>query len=140
WQLIREEKQDMSLIVQELANSKTTTWYRKCEILLEAKDLPSCGYRTFYLLEGETAGFDTPTYIQAENILENEWLKLEIHQGQLTLTDKRSQQHYPNILRLIDGGDAGDNYNYSPPENDWLISSDGHLEQFDCIRAPLMDS
>lgn len=83
WQLIHEEKQDMSLIVQELANSTTTTWYRKCEILLEAKDLPSCGYRTFYLLEGENAGFDTPTHIQAENILENEWLKLEIHQGQL---------------------------------------------------------
>lgn len=140
WQLVSEEKQDMSLIVQELANSTTTTWYRKCEILLEAKDLPSCGYQTFYLVEGESAGFELKTDTQVENTLENEWLKLEVNQGQLTLIDKRNQQQYPNILRLIDSGDAGDNYNYSPPENDWLINSDGHLQQCDCVRAPLMDS
>lgn len=140
WQLIHEEKQDMSLIVQELANSTTTTWYRKCEVLLEVKELPSCGYQTFYLVEGENSGFEIQQNIQTENTLENEWLKLELHQGRLLLTDKRNQQQYPNILRLIDGGDEGDNYNYSPPEDDWLISSDGHLQQFKCVRASLMDS
>ncbi len=122
----------MSLIVQELANSTTTTWYRKCEVLLEVKELPSCGYQTFYLVEGENSGFEIQQNIQTENTLENEWLKLELHQGRLLLTDKRNQQQYPNILRLIDGGDEGDNYNYSPPEDDWLISSDGHLQQFNC--------
>ncbi|MEX6368400.1 hypothetical protein AB6F62_09890 [Providencia huaxiensis] len=37
----------------------------------------------------------------------NGW-KLELHQGRLLLTDKRNQQQYPNILRLIDGGDEGE--------------------------------
>ncbi|HBO21335.1 MAG TPA: alpha-mannosidase [Providencia sp.] len=140
WQLIKEQPQDMSLIVQELANSTTTTWYRKCDVLLEATDLPSCGYRTFYLHEGEPANFELPLQIKNENTLENQWLKIEINDGQLRLIDKRNQQHYSNILRLVDGGDAGDNYNYSPPVDDWLVSSDGHLQQFECIRAPLIDA
>lgn len=140
WQLIQEQPQDMSLIVQELANSTTTTWYRKCEVLLEVTDLPSCGYRTLYLQEGQAAGFEFEPQIQEQNALENEWLRLEINQGELTLIDKRNQQRYPHVLRLVDGGDSGDNYNYSPPEEDWLISSDGHLQNFECVRAPLMDS
>ncbi|WP_318392800.1 glycoside hydrolase family 38 C-terminal domain-containing protein [Enterobacter sp.] len=138
WQLLRETPQDMSTIVQELSNSTTTTWYRKCEILLEAAALPACGYRTFSLQEGQPAGFAHQT--QDTDALENAWLRLELEDGQLTLTDKRSQQRYPHILRLVDGGDAGDNYNYSPPAQDWQVTSDGCLTKSHCVRATLNDT
>ena len=138
WQLLHDEPQDMSLIVQELSNSSTTTWYRKCDILLEAGALPACGYQTFYLQEGRAAGFDAPT--AGGNVLENRWLRLELAHGQLELLDKRTQQRYPAVLRLVDGGDAGDNYNYSPPPEDWKISSDGCLTQWHSARGPLHDT
>ncbi|WMY73791.1 glycoside hydrolase family 38 C-terminal domain-containing protein [Buttiauxella selenatireducens] len=126
WQIVEEGRQDMSIIVQELSNSTETTWYRKCRLLLEVADIPACGYQTLYLQEGVRAECDQ----QVESVvkLENPWLLLEANkQGILTLTDKRNQQTYHHVLQLVDGGDAGDNYNYSPPFNDWLINSDDFL-------------
>ncbi|PLR53585.1 glycoside hydrolase family 38 C-terminal domain-containing protein [Chimaeribacter arupi] len=138
WQLLHEAPQDMSLIVQELSNSTTATWYRKCDILLEVKALPPCGYQTLMLQEGRAAGFDTtPAAVEG---LENRWLRLVVEHGQLTLEDKRSGQRYPGVLRLVDGGDAGDNYNYSPPPEDWKISSDGCLTGLHGVRGPLNDT
>lgn len=138
WQLLHDTRQDMSNIVQELANSTATTWYRHCELLLEVTSMPACGYRTFYLQEGLGAGFESEE--REVESLENPWLKLTFEQGVLTLTDKRSQQRYPGVLRLVDGGDAGDNYNYSPPEDDWRVSSDGQLQLVRCTRSHLTDS
>ncbi|SMG24296.1 glycoside hydrolase family 38 C-terminal domain-containing protein [Cedecea sp. NFIX57] len=138
WQLLHEEPQDMSLVVQELSNSTTTTWYRKCHILLEARALPACGYKTFYLQEGEAAGFEIPA--RQSDCLENAWLRLEHKAGELTLTDKRTGEVYPHILRLVDGEDAGDNYNYSPPTVDWKISSEGCLQQAILTRGVLKDT
>lgn len=126
WQIVEEGRQDMSIIVQELSNSTETTWYRKCKLLLEVSEIPACGYQTLYLQEGVSAGFIPQAAAVVK--LENEWLRLEAdEQGVLTLTDKRSQQTYHNILQLVDGGDAGDNYNYSPPFDDWLISSNDFM-------------
>lgn len=138
WQLLHEEQQDMSQVVQELANSTTTTWYRKCHILLEAKALPACGYQTFYLQEGEAAGFEIPA--SEGDCLENAWLRLEHTAGELTLTDKRTGEVYPHILRLVDGEDAGDNYNYSPPAADWKIDGEGCLQQAMLTRGVLKDT
>lgn len=126
WQIVEEGRQDMSIIVQELSNSTETTWYRKCKLLLEVSEIPASGYQTLYLQEGVSAGFSPQAAAVVK--LENEWLRLEAdEQGVLTLTDKRSQQTYHNILQLVDGGDAGDNYNYSPPFDDWLISSNDFM-------------
>lgn len=136
WQLISEQRQDMSVIVQELSNNTTTTWYRKCEILLDAPDIPACGYRTFYLQEAITPSSDGQT--QPADRLENSWLRLELRRdGSLQLTDKRSGEQYQDVLQLVDGGDAGDNYNYSPPEQDWLISSRGCLASSLISNGPL---
>ncbi|VEB96476.1 Mannosylglycerate hydrolase [Cedecea lapagei] len=138
WQLLHEEPQDMSLVVQELSNSTSTTWYRKCRILLAANALPACGYQTFYLQEGEAAGFAAS--VGESGCLENAWLRLENDAGKLTLTDKRTGEVYPNVLRLVDGEDAGDNYNYSPPADDWKISSDGCLHNATVTRGILQDT
>lgn len=139
WQIVEEGRQDMSIIVQELSNSTETTWYRKCCLLLEVANIPACGYQTLYLQEGINAGFEQQA--KSINKLENAWLRLEVdEQGILTLTDKRSQQSYHNILQLVDGGDAGDNYNYSPPFDDWLINSNGFLASISGTQGALQSA
>ncbi|MEW7313525.1 glycoside hydrolase family 38 C-terminal domain-containing protein [Buttiauxella gaviniae] len=139
WQIVEEGRQDMSIIVQELSNSTETTWYRKCKLLLEVRDIPACGYQTLYLQEGVSAGFNSETELAVK--LENEWLRLETDErGVLTLTDKRNQQIYHNILQLVDGGDAGDNYNYSPPFDDWLVSNEGFLVSVSGTQGSLQSS
>ncbi|WP_312952545.1 glycoside hydrolase family 38 C-terminal domain-containing protein [Superficieibacter sp.] len=138
WQIVHEAQQDMSVIVQELSNSTTTVWYRKCDILLEAKALPACGYLTLYLRQDIAAGFSAPD--DAISALENTWLRLSLDEGCLALIDKRSGKRWDDILRLVDGGDAGDTYNYSPPEDDWRVTSDGALTAAEWQRGTLADT
>ena len=119
WQILWETSQDMSVIVQELSNNPEPVFYRKCEILLEVSALPASGYTTLYLQEEGTPGFSaTDTALPA---LENPWLRLTVEDNQLVLTDKRNGKRWENLIELVDGGDAGDTYNYSPPEDDWRV-------------------
>lgn len=57
--------------------------------------------------------------------IENEYFILEAStpDGSLTLTDKRSQLVYRGLNRFIDSADAGDLYNYSPPQRDEQVSA-----------------
>ena len=53
-------------------------------------------------------------------IIQNEHFVVEaqLSDGTLTITDKRTNAVFRGLNRFIDGGDAGDEYNYSPPVND----------------------
>ncbi|NTV35502.1 MAG: hypothetical protein HGA53_00970 [Anaerolineaceae bacterium] len=42
--------------------------------------------------------------------------------GTLTITDKRTNEVFSGLNRFMDGGDAGDEYNYSPPANNSLYT------------------
>ncbi len=52
--------------------------------------------------------------------IENEFFIVEVlaKDGNLTITDKRTQQVYSGLNSLFDNGDCGDLYNYCPPERD----------------------
>jgi len=120
WQIIQESAQDMSVIVQELSNSTEPVFYRKCDILLEVSALPASGYTTLYLQEEGSPGF-TASFATLP-VLENQWLRLTLEGEQVVLLDKRSGKQWNNLIQLVDGGDAGDTYNYSPPADDWRVS------------------
>lgn len=53
-------------------------------------------------------------------VIENEYFRVEAHQsdGTLTVTDKQTNAVFSGLNRFVDGGDAGDEYNYSPPLKD----------------------
>ncbi len=65
----------------------------------------------------------TPASSAARRI-ENEYLAVEVAaDGTLTVTDKARGQVYRGLNRFVDGGDAGDEYNYSPPAADSLLTA-----------------
>ena len=54
-------------------------------------------------------------------VIENEYFRVEAaHDGTLTVIDKRTNTIFSGLNQFVDGGDAGDEYNYSPPQNDPL--------------------
>lgn len=138
WQIMRETSQDMSVIVQELSNSPDPVFYRRCDILLEVASLPACGYTTLYLQDECAPGFAVPS--STEEALENPWLRLTLEGEQVVLVDKRSGKRWENLIQLVDGGDAGDTYNYSPPEDDWRVTGAGALLHADWQRGALVDT
>jgi alpha-mannosidase len=72
------------------------------------------------LLARLSAGYGAkPPYI-----IENECFRVEASpDATLTVTDKRTNTIYSGLNRFADGGDAGDEYNYSPPQSDSFFAS-----------------
>jgi len=87
-----------------------------------AEGVPGCGYKTFFLGEGQEQACDTPA--SASLHMENESLAVDINpdDGTLTLTDKCTATTFSGLHRFVDGGDRGDEYNHCPPEADVVIS------------------
>jgi alpha-mannosidase len=70
-------------------------------------------------------------------IIENEYLHVEGSpaDGALTIKDKRTGAIYRGLNRFMDGGDCGDEYNYSPPPSDFQPAV--HLKRVSLTSDPI---
>ncbi len=88
--------------------------------------IPAVGYRTFYVVPGPA---DPPAHPQVrvsatERVMENEYLHVQINpNGTLTIREKIHNDVYENLGYFEDGGDGGDTYDYSYPQQDQVITS-----------------
>ncbi|MDK2798899.1 MAG: 2-O-(6-phospho-alpha-D-mannosyl)-D-glycerate hydrolase [Clostridiales bacterium] len=89
-------------------------------------NIPALGYKTIFFVpeeEKQTA----VDYVKTDTIkkfIENQFLKVSINDdGSLDIEDKRTKTLYPNMGIFEDGADAGDEYNYSYPQQDIVITS-----------------
>lgn len=76
------------------------------------------GRRLFTLLSPHKE--DKPPFV-----IENEFFHVAVDQqnGTLTVHDKRTGVTYSGLNRFVDGGDAGDEYNFSPPAHDTQVDA-----------------
>lgn len=91
------------------------------QIQFVAEDVPGFGYAAF----GLKAVAEKPLKLDEVLSIENDWLKVDIDpaSGCLMLSDRENGCAYPGLHFFSDGGDVGDEYNYSPPGNDTLLTS-----------------
>ncbi|SFP86634.1 glycoside hydrolase family 38 C-terminal domain-containing protein [Enterovibrio norvegicus] len=83
--------------------------------------LPALGFTSLVIQEvAEKDALVLPTVLGKH--IENDRYRIDYQNGELNLTDKQTGQHWPQAFTLRDGGDDGDTYDYSPPENDWVIT------------------
>ena len=87
-------------------------------------DLPACGYTSLDLeVGGMPAAAPGPVRADGRS-LENEWLRVTVaDDGTASVVDKRSGKSYARCGELLDVGDVGDEYNYSPPRQDREVTS-----------------
>ncbi len=128
-QSLRTTPVHLSELVQDLGaalrpgQSGDPLLYRH-ELLLAASQIPALGYTTLYLRPGEGTR-NSPTSSD-DNSIENAHVRVSVEEdGTVTLVDKHSGTSLCGLLEFVDGGDAGDNYDFSPPRQDWLLSSAG---------------
>jgi mannosylglycerate hydrolase len=91
---------------------------RRATIEFEVRRVPSLGYSVYRLVsspEGERRR--EPSGPPPESgALENEHLRVTAESdGTLSILEKSSGRLYSGVNRLVDEGDAGDEYNFSPP-------------------------
>ncbi len=116
------------------------------QITFVVPDVPGLGYRTIWiraLSRAEKVPFHlnplfkillplsrlpifknivhSPNDLRPGNRIENEYFIVNIENGTITLLDKSTGVISHGLNNFIDGGDCGDEYNYSPPDDDRLI-------------------
>lgn len=87
-------------------------------VILEfrADAVPPLGWQVYRLAEEDAGDGPAPAIQPQQQALENEFLRVVVEaDGTLTLTDKGTGQVYRGLNLLVDEGEAGDEYTFSPP-------------------------
>lgn len=120
---IREAREiDPGLVDRQIVHYGNYDPFMEYDIQL-VRETPAMGYTTLYIKGGE-AGLQA-TVPANENVLENKFYRVTVNNnGTLTIFDKQTQQTYDQALKLEEGSDDGDEYDWSPSRNDWILYSD----------------
>jgi len=104
-------------------------------------NIPALGYKTIYLKKMYSryvAKQKNPFYVKLiskKNIVENQYLRIKINKnGSINVYDKNNGYEYKDLGIIADGADAGDEYNYSNPENDIVLSSENTQAKIEVIE------
>ena len=108
-------------------------------ILVDARDIPSIGYRGFHIKKSDSFPKYPSQLKTGKNFIENDYLRVEVNaKGQVKLKDKVNGQTYEGMNVFEDSGDVGDEYNYSYPRKDkWIHSTAAHAKVSLTERGPL---
>ncbi|OCH11083.1 glycoside hydrolase family 38 C-terminal domain-containing protein [Aliivibrio fischeri] len=137
------EEVDINAIVQDpttLGDERFRTWYRH-RVVTNVKQLPACGYRNLRVEKLKDSTFVSTVATCPESndaVIENRKLKVSVDQkGRVALTHISSGQHWENALLLVDGGDDGDNYDFSAPYQDHLVTFEAKPDGVSVERGEL---
>ncbi|PMN51536.1 alpha-mannosidase [Vibrio lentus] len=87
------------------------------------RTVPAMGFTTLHIRGNEKGAVKVAE--QKDYLLENEYYRINLNDnGTLTIFDKETEQVFDQVLRLEDGSDDGDEYDYSPSRQEWLLYSD----------------
>jgi len=96
------------------------------KVRIVANGIPGCGYSTYWIRERPQQSQPPATALQTKPplVIENDFFQIAAsdQDGALEVRDKRSGATFSGLNRFVDGGDAGDEYNYSPPKEDQMVS------------------
>jgi alpha-mannosidase len=91
-----------------------------CRLLIDSGSVDGLGW-TLLTAQAGSAAVDRPA-VARDGTLENEHLRASIGgDGTIDLHHLATGATFSGLLALRDGGDAGDEYNYSPPERDAIV-------------------
>lgn len=100
---------------------------KQVQIKIKSDILPATGYKAIKICYGEASNsiIEKEVKLNKETReIENKYLKVTIkNDGSLAILNKEANAHYENILYFEEKGDDGDEYNYSPPVKDVVITT-----------------
>lgn len=104
-------------------------------VLLDAMRLPPLGFRRFQIKRVKSASEFKHKVTVGRNFLENKWIRVEVRtNGLVSVLDKERNQQYEGLNLFEEGGDVGDEYNYSYPENDRIFLSKSFPQRISVVE------
>jgi mannosylglycerate hydrolase len=95
-------------------------------VLFDTGEIAGFGWACFTSTDGDDAprAADAHTVAAIDRTLTNEYLRVEVDPALGTYSiETASGVHTTGLGRLVDGGDGGDTYNYSPPTADRIVDT-----------------
>ncbi len=98
-------------------------------------EVPAMGYCQLYLLPDEPGLLASPLETNDDHWIENEHYRVQYdpERNSFSVTHKASNVSYDRQFVVLDNGDDGDSYNYSPPREDWVLSSETDAQNIQII-------
>ncbi|MDQ0218136.1 mannosylglycerate hydrolase [Peribacillus cavernae] len=119
--VINSEIIDPGLIDRQIVHYGNYDPFIKYTVQLKDR-IPSLGYKTYFVVENE--GSMNNSIVSKEQI-ETDFYEITVNpNGTLNIFDKRLNKMFNEVLLLENGGDDGDEYDFSPLPNETLIYSD----------------
>jgi mannosylglycerate hydrolase len=121
FEVLESEITDPGLIDRQIVHYGDYDPFIKYTIQLK-DTLPAMGYKTYFVVESDEK---IKHSFASTNKVETDFYQITVNpNGTLDIFDKKINQHFENVLRLENGGDDGDEYDFSPLPNEELIYSD----------------
>ncbi|MGP4079992.1 mannosylglycerate hydrolase [Pseudalkalibacillus sp. R45] len=121
FEMIHSEEIDPGLIDRQIVHYGNYETFMKYTIQWKG-NVPAMGYRTLFVVNEEREMINS---IEQKDVVDTEYFTISVNpNGTLKVLDKRTDQHFDQVLLLENGGDDGDEYDYSPLPDEELIYSD----------------
>lgn len=103
---------------------------RVIKVSFSAEHIPCLGYRTYAWIRSKEdqaiIDSDSSSIITSDNEMENEYLKVSIHEdGTLSVLDKQSGRLYEDLCAYEDAGDIGSEYVFKQPNGEKTRTTNG---------------
>ncbi|WP_318393143.1 mannosylglycerate hydrolase [Enterobacter sp.] len=130
---IRSQREiDPGLIDRQIVHYGNYEPFMEYDIQLN-QTLPAMGFSTLFIEPGVTGQQQAVNATQ--NGLENAFWQIDInHDGTLRLRDKERGLIYDRVLELEESSDDGDEYDYSPSREEWVLTSAGVTPSMEIIH------
>lgn len=133
FEIISQYQENAAPLRRNLAERLNQEYYiTTISILVDIKALD---YNGFTIVEEKASLEIVP--IESESI-SNQYFKIIMKNGKIQIIDLKQDKVYDNVLQFEDGGDEGDNYDYSPPFNDLIINLDFKDATVLCHKSTLI--
>ena len=121
FEMVKKEIVDAGLIDRQIVHYGNYNPFVKYTIQLHC-DIPSMGYMTYFIVENDSLPEVNKHEIEK---IENKFYEIDFNEnGTIDIFDKIRKTKYTEVLKLEDGSDDGDGYDYSPLENEFIITSE----------------
>ena len=122
--ITNKEEIDPGLIDRQIVHYGNYDPFYEYTIEFTAKDIPAVGYDT-YFIKYNTGEHGEVNNTESKETIENKFYKINANaNGTINILDKKSNREYKNLLLLEEGSDDGDEYDYSPLEEDFIITNE----------------
>ncbi|PFJ19484.1 alpha-mannosidase [Bacillus cereus] len=121
FEVLNKEILDPGLIDRQIVHYGNYDPFFQYTIQLQ-DSIPAMGYKTYFVANAENNMSNT--LVEKDTVETNYYVVSVNPNGSLKIYDKLLDKEFDQVLRLENGGDDGDEYDFSPLEGETIIYSD----------------